>query len=77
MNKGVGPLGLPIRQKISWEEVSPIYPNCQCCTEYSDLKITFQVSKHRTSQDCWVVLNGEVYDITTYLDFHPGGKYIG
>lgn len=29
--------------------------------------------KHNTSQSCWVILNGQVYDVTTFLSLHPGG----
>ena len=31
------------------------------------------VSKHKTQNDCWIVINSNVYDVTSYLDFHPGG----
>ncbi len=29
--------------------------------------------QHTTEQDCWLVVHGKVYDITTFLDEHPGG----
>lgn len=32
-----------------------------------------EISKHNKVGDCWTVLNGKVYDITLYLDYHPGG----
>lgn len=31
------------------------------------------VKIHASREDCWVTLGGKVYDITGYLDFHPGG----
>ncbi|GAA6043520.1 hypothetical protein JCM8097_002256 [Rhodosporidiobolus ruineniae] len=31
------------------------------------------VDKHRTAKDCWVVHNGKVYDVTQFLEDHPGG----
>mmetsp|Transcript_20720 Transcript_20720/g.39391 ORF Transcript_20720/g.39391 Transcript_20720/m.39391 type:complete len:211 (-) Transcript_20720:408-1040(-) len=34
------------------------------------------VKKHNTAEDCWIVLRGKVYNVTPYLDFHPGGKKI-
>ncbi|KAI9592890.1 cytochrome b5-like heme/steroid binding domain-containing protein [Syncephalis fuscata] len=32
------------------------------------------VRQHRTESDCWCVLHGKVYNITSYIPFHPGGK---
>ena len=32
-----------------------------------------EVSKHDTFNDCWVIYNGFVYDITEFLGKHPGG----
>jgi len=32
-----------------------------------------EVGEHTTEQDCWVVLNGEVFDVTSFLADHPGG----
>ncbi|KAF4759208.1 hypothetical protein FOZ63_031254, partial [Perkinsus olseni] len=33
-----------------------------------------EVAKHTTEDDCWVVINGEVLDVTDFLPKHPGGK---
>eukprot|EP01125_Pyxidicula_operculata_P001453 TRINITY_DN11335_c0_g1_i1.p1 TRINITY_DN11335_c0_g1~~TRINITY_DN11335_c0_g1_i1.p1 ORF type:complete len:642 (+),score=203.05 TRINITY_DN11335_c0_g1_i1:42-1967(+) len=32
------------------------------------------VAKHNKDNDCWVVVNGQVLDVTSFLDDHPGGK---
>ncbi|KXJ75384.1 hypothetical protein RP20_CCG011855 [Aedes albopictus] len=32
-----------------------------------------EVSYHDTMQDCWIVLYDRVYDITGFLEMHPGG----
>eukprot|EP00947_MAST-08B_sp_MAST-8B-sp1_P002866 g2866.t1 len=34
------------------------------------------VGKHSTESDCWVTVHGKVYDVTNYLDEHPGGPEI-
>lgn len=28
---------------------------------------------HAKANDCWIVISGKVYDVTQYLDEHPGG----
>uniref|UniRef100_A0A0K0DEE6 Cytochrome-b5 reductase n=1 Tax=Angiostrongylus cantonensis TaxID=6313 RepID=A0A0K0DEE6_ANGCA len=32
-----------------------------------------ELVKHNKREDCWVHLFGQVYDVTSYLEFHPGG----
>ncbi|CAN6675798.1 unnamed protein product [Malus baccata var. baccata] len=32
-----------------------------------------EASQHNTKDNCWVVIDGKVYDVSTYLDDHPGG----
>ena len=31
------------------------------------------VAKHNTAQDCYMAINGKVYDVASYIDKHPGG----
>ncbi|KHN80097.1 Toll-interacting protein [Toxocara canis] len=32
-----------------------------------------ELKRHTTVDDCWVLLEDKVYDVTEYLSFHPGG----
>ncbi|KAG9151917.1 hypothetical protein Leryth_002191 [Lithospermum erythrorhizon] len=32
-----------------------------------------EASQHNTKDDCWIVIHGKVYDVSSYLDEHPGG----
>ena len=34
-----------------------------------------EVAKHNTESDCYMIVNSKVYDVTTYLPYHPGGAY--
>ncbi len=34
------------------------------------------IKEHKTSQDIWVVIHNKVYDITKFLDDHPGGEEV-
>jgi uncharacterized membrane protein len=32
-----------------------------------------EVARHASASDCWSVVNGTVYDLTSWIDQHPGG----
>lgn len=54
----------------SWSEsLEPGAPDAK------DRVITLEeVAFHDTPRDCWVVIYDRVYDISTFLDEHPGGS---
>ena len=47
-------------------------------TESKDTQIFTleQVSQHKSDKDCWIVIHGKVYNVSKYLDDHPGGPEI-
>jgi chitodextrinase len=35
-----------------------------------------QVAQHNTASDCWLIISGQVYDVTNFIPIHPGGNAI-
>lgn len=33
-----------------------------------------QVAQHATEADCWIIVSGKVYAVTSYIAMHPGGR---
>ena len=33
-----------------------------------------EIAKHSNSTSCWTVIRGNVYDLTKWIDLHPGGS---
>lgn len=45
-------------------------------TESATIYTTADVAAHASSDDCWTVIDQKVYNITEYINRHPGGKQI-
>ena len=37
---------------------------------------TSEIKKHNTKSDCWSIVNGKVYNLTSYVQKHPGGTAV-
>ncbi|KAJ8537884.1 hypothetical protein K7X08_014424 [Anisodus acutangulus] len=35
-----------------------------------------QVAPHKSKQDCWIIINGRVLDVTKFVEEHPGGEEV-
>ncbi len=31
-----------------------------------------EVNKHNSEKDCWLIVGDLIFDLTKFLDFHPG-----
>ncbi|VDC03866.1 unnamed protein product [Peniophora sp. CBMAI 1063] len=58
------------------KEASPATSNTAAPSSQSDANAFSldDVAKHNKKDDCWVVVNGQVLDVTSFLPDHPGGE---
>lgn len=52
---------------------SPINSNSNPSESSITLSLT-EIQKHNSTKDCWVIINNNVYDVTSYINIHPGGS---
>ncbi|GJQ09958.1 hypothetical protein GpartN1_g1749.t1 [Galdieria partita] len=45
-------------------------------TDNTNIYTIEQVARHHTRKDLWVIIHGKVYDLSSFLDRHPGGEEI-
>lgn len=34
------------------------------------------IESHNHAEDCWLIIDNNVFDVTSFIDKHPGGKII-
>ena len=63
--------GIALQKSVCWGRCREMSPQVQ-----EDALPTYtreEVAKHKKFTDCWVVVHGQVYDVTKWLPRHPGG----
>jgi len=75
-NQGASSADVPFKQQIPASDAETQRDPKEEAPPASERKdYTLEdVAKHNTEKDCWVVVNGEVLDVTEFLPEHPGGK---
>ena len=44
-------------------------------SQTSNISLTHsEVAKHNSADNCWIIIQGFVYNVTQYLSLHPGGS---
>lgn len=51
-------------------------PNTESASAKTKAFAIQEISLHNKKTDCWTIVNGKVYDITSYVPRHPGGDEI-
>lgn len=52
---------------------TPLVPTLPQSTHPLPVSLSDQMHLHASREDCWMKIEGHVYDITAYFGSHPGG----
>uniref|UniRef100_UPI00358F3C3C cytochrome b5 reductase 4 n=1 Tax=Myxine glutinosa TaxID=7769 RepID=UPI00358F3C3C len=77
--------GVQSRTKVPLKAGRSLMDWMQLCRSRKDLSgrggrlcpiSTAELARHNQSHDCWISVHGLVYNITPYLEYHPGGHCV-
>ncbi|KAJ1913751.1 hypothetical protein H4219_005074 [Mycoemilia scoparia] len=63
----------PGHSPMDWARLKDSGKDLKGVTEFREYTLE-EIAKHNKPDDCWVAIQGFVYNVTAYLDFHPGGR---
>ncbi|TID29627.1 hypothetical protein CANINC_001746 [Pichia inconspicua] len=67
----------PHHSALDWEQYKQNNNVKNIDPTYFPLRISkIELAKHNQIDDCWMALGGKIYNISKYLDYHPGGAEI-
>lgn len=67
-------LAITIWKNLPSQHVKPTSSAITTVTPTQGSYTMTEVAKHNSASNCWFVINGKVYDVTSYEDQHPGGS---
>jgi len=59
----------PVVPSVTPLPVAPITPPASSVGTYTSA----EVSVHKTSANCWIIISDKIYNVTSFLSQHPGG----
>ncbi|KAJ7540867.1 hypothetical protein O6H91_10G034400 [Diphasiastrum complanatum] len=65
-----------LRSRKSSDVGSERFSAAQNSIKRSTTYTTSEVAKHNSMTDCWIIVKDKVYDVTPFVDEHPGGYTI-
>ena len=58
---------------LVYKNKKPTPPTQQPPTSGADITLS-QIVAHNSRVSCWSAINGNVYDLTSWIPYHPGGE---
>ncbi|KAJ1731762.1 hypothetical protein LPJ61_002373 [Coemansia biformis] len=63
----------PGHSQLDWMRLSTSGEDLRGVSQLQVLTME-EIAQHNKRDDCWMVVRDKVYNVTRYIDFHPGGR---